>query len=338
MNYQQNTAFKEKFIAYSESFLESLTSTISKYYGKEANEILEKGYPWIYLTLYKKVLGKDVSISAFCSDDDFFVFFTKPTGEKIRDFINMYGDSDFDTNWTHKTPQAIRTQQAKDLLKLDDSITIGEEISVPGGRFITNDIGEMRRQAEGHGQSFGQKYGELAQQFLPQLRAMVQNTSDKLSIKVRYDHIKNNTNNLTPQQIGHEFESLFRDILNIYGWQAKKISLSGEGNDFTAIFEGHHILGETRWEKKPVNGEEVSAFVGKLTPRPQTIGLMVSYSGFNKGAYDTARRHVSDRTIVFFDKQHIEKIITSLTDPWEVFSFELRNVYDFLFENVELKR
>lgn len=335
MNKIQDDNFKIKFIAYSESFLNSLTNTISTYYGQEADEIVDKGYPWLYLVLYKKKLGKDLSISVFCSDDDFFVFFTKPTSEKIRMFVNKYGDAKFDTKWTQETPQAVRTQHVKDILKLDSSITIGEVISIPGGRFINNDISDIRRQAEGHGQSFGEKYGEMAKHYLPQLRAMAQNTGDKLVFNLRYNGLKNNTSKLTPQQIGHEFERLFRDVLNMYGWQARKINLSGEGNDFTAIFDGHHILGETRWEKNPVNGEAVNAFAGKLNARPQTIGLMVSYAGFDKGAYDAAKRHTSNRTIVFFEQEQIEKIITQLIDPGEVFSIELRDVYDYLFEKVD---
>ena len=184
------------------------------------------------------------------------------------------------------------------------------------------------------------RYGDAAKVYIPQLREQFQNTSSKLLIRKHYEILKNNFSKpkktqLTSQKIGHAFEKLIRDVLNIYGWQAKKVTLpSGEGNDFTAIFDGHHILGETRWEKAPVKGEAVQAFVGKLAPRPQTIGLMIAYSGFDPSAYEVAKKHMSSRTIVFLKKDHIDKIIVSLTDPGEIFSVELRIVYDYLFENV----
>lgn len=341
MNDAQDKTFEEKAIAYAESYLEALTKTIKQYYSAEANEIVDKGYLWIYLTLYKKLLGKDLSISVFVADQDFYVFFTKPTKQQIRGFINKCGDPEFGSEWTHHTPDAVKKAKVMELLELNTSITIGEEVSIPGARFIANDINEIRRQAEGHGINRGQMYGELAQQYLPQLREMVQTTSSKLSIRSRYEDLKYNekkdkATKLSAQRVGHEFESLWRDLLNMYGWQARKITIKGEGNDFTAIFDGHHILGEVRWEKSPLNGEAIDAFSGKLAPRPQTIGLIISYAGFNEGAYSAARRLVaSGRTIVFFNREQIEKIIVSLIDPGEIFSIELRNVYDYLFENIE---
>lgn len=331
-NDKQTEVFKEKATAYAEEFLRGFSDTISQFYAEAAGEVIKNGYPWIYLTLYKKTLGKDISAIVFCTQYDFFFFFTKPTDDIVT-VVNEFGNETYSKEWSDKTPQQIKLAQIKDVLKLNGSITIDEPIHIGGTAFILEDLGNIRRNAENHGGSRADLYGQTTVQFLPQLRDFVKNTSSKLIINKRYQELKNDTG-MSPQKKGHAFEALWRELLNLYGWQAKKINLSGEGNDFTAIFDGHHILGEVRWEKQPLNGEEIHAFAGKLAPRPQTIGLVISHSGFDKGAYDVVKRHISNRTIVFFNIEHIEKIIVRLTDPGEVFSLELRNVYDYLFEKV----
>lgn len=333
INTVQTKVFKEKSIVYGEEFLRGFTDTIDQFYKKEAQEVIDNGYPWMYLSLYKRDLGKDISAIVFCTEYDFFFFFTKPSGEKIK-IVNEFGNQAYNKDWSTKTPEKIKLEQIINHLKLNRSITIDEPIHIGGMAFILEDIGNIRRQAEGHGRSRADAYGDATVHFLPQLRESVKNTESKLSINKRYQDFKSN-NELSPQKRGHEFEALWRELLNIYGWQARRIQLSGEGNDFTAIFEGHHVLGEVRWEKEPLNGEAINAFVGKLAPRPQTIGLVISYSGFDKGAYDVVKRHISKGTIVLFDKEQIEKIIVRLTDPGEVFSLELRNVYDYLFEHIK---
>lgn len=329
----QTLAFRERSIAYGEEFLKGFADTLDQFYKKEAQEVIDNGYPWIYLTLYKKELGKDISGIVFCTEFDFFFFFTKFSDEKVT-IVNEFGNQIYSKDWSTKTPEKIKLEQIIDHLKLNRSITIDEPIHIGGMAFILEDIGNIRRQAEGHGRSRADSYGDATAHFLPQLREFVESTGSKLSINKRYQDLKSN-NKISPQKKGREFEVLCRELLNLYGWQARKIQLSGEGNDFTAIFEGHHILGEVRWEKEPLNGEAINAFAGKLAPRPQTIGLVISYSGFDKGAYNVAKRHISSRTIVFFDMEQIEKIIVRLTDPGEVFSLELRNVYDYLFEHIK---
>lgn len=338
----QTKHFEENAIIYAEEFLRGFNETTLQYYGQEVEEIVTKGYPWIYHTLYRKELGKSVSIAVFVADKDFYLFFVKPTGAKIMKLLNEYGNPDFNSEWTHHTPPEKKKEKVMSLLRITGSHTIGEEINIGGMTFLLEDKSNIRRSGEEHGRSKAIQYGEAAKTYIPQLRAYVQNTSAKLSIRMRYQTLKDNASKprgiqLTAQQVGHEFESLIRDLLNVYGWQARKIQLPGEGNDFTAIFEGHHILGEAKWEKKPIGGEVVHAFAAKLAPRPQTIGILISFSGFADGAYAAVRRHIQNRTIVFIEKEHLDKIIVSLTDPGEIFSIELRNVYDYLFENVKKK-
>lgn len=136
------------------------------------------------------------------------------------------------------------------------------------------------------------------------------------------------------QERGRKFELLWHDILDFYGWKPKKFRISGEENDFTAIYQGNHILGEVRWfdDDKPMTGSKMREFLGKLDPRPRTIGLFVSHSGFDKGAISVARRAVNTKTVVLLDKTTIEKILLGQSDPSNIFEEKLRDVYDSIFE------
>ena len=132
---------------------------------------------------------------------------------------------------------------------------------------------------------------------------------------------------------GQEFERLWRDALSFYGWKPKKIRIAGEDNDFTAIYQGLHILGEVRWFEDAMDGAKVREFLAKLDPRPQTIGLFVSHSGVNAGGMSVFRRAVNTKTVVVFERSQIEDILLRKVDPGQVFSELLRDAYDYIFES-----
>jgi hypothetical protein len=137
------------------------------------------------------------------------------------------------------------------------------------------------------------------------------------------------------QDRGNAFEELWRQVLGFYGWKPKKFRISGEENDFTALYQGLHILGEVRWFSRPMNGAKMREFLAKLDPRPQTIGLFVSHSGINKGGMAVVRRSVNTKTVVIFGKTDIEKVILGAADPGLIFEEKLRDAYDYIFENSE---
>lgn len=333
-NPRQTKHIEKKAIIYAKSYLEGFHDTLSTHFGKELSEIEKEGYAWPYLALYGRELGKNLSIAVFCSEFDTFLFFVKPLGKKIVKLLNEIDNPNFGSDWSTKTPEKVKTEKVMDLLDLKPSDVI-EQVHIGGtNRFLLLDASEVRRNAESHGRNKGEVLGETTIQFLPQLRGQAQHTATLLAFRKRYEMLKTKRLNRsdTKENIGHKFERLWREILDFYGWQPKKIILSGQGNDFTAIFEGNHILGEVRWEETPLDGEEIRDFSGKLEPRPQTIGLIISQSGFNQGAYDETKRLIAKKTVVFFSRDQVEAIIIKLVNPGEVFSKELRDVYDYLFE------
>jgi hypothetical protein len=323
---------------YLNSYLKGLNNTVSKYYKAKTEDLLELGFLDTYLFLYGKGWGKDFSIAAFNSDIDFFIFFIKPTGQKIVKIIDKEHDEKFGKKWTFKVPGHIRRKLVIDLLGLKpNQLVESEPLHVPSSRFIMSPEGALMLHGEQHGISRANQYGALLKTIYPQLKAQDEYTKRLLSFRKQYQKLKAKSSvkkkpKGLAQEIGYRFEALFRDILEFYGWQPKKMLISGEENDFTAIYEGNHILGEVRWCTKPLNGNKVRAFATKLDPRSQTIGLIISYSGFDEGAFSVARR-LSNKTVVFFGKEHIDLTIEKLVDPGEVFSRELRNTYDYLFEN-----
>jgi hypothetical protein len=121
-------------------------------------------------------------------------------------------------------------------------------------------------------------------------------------------------------------------VLDFYGWKTKKFRIPGEENDFTAIYQGLHILGEVRWFNEPMNGGKLREFLGKLDPRPQTIGLFISHSGLDEGARSVVRRAVNSKTVVVFGRKEIEDVILERNDPGAIFEEELRKVYDYVLE------
>jgi hypothetical protein len=136
---------------------------------------------------------------------------------------------------------------------------------------------------------------------------------------------------MSPQARGYAFEELWRQVLALHGWKPKKFRIPGEENDFTAIYQGLHILGEVRWFDTPMNGGKMREFLAKLDPRPQTIGLFISYSGVDPGGWSVVRRAVNSKTVVIFTKADIEKVMLG-TDPGPIFDEKLRDAYDYIFE------
>jgi hypothetical protein len=190
----------------------------------------------------------------------------------------------------------------------------------------------MLYNAQSHGNTFGNQAGQLAKADLPDLLREAERKSRQARFSERYAALV--ASDMSPQTRGQKFEKLWRDVLEFHGWHPRKIRISGEENDFTAIYQGLHILGEVRWFKKdkPMNGGKMREFLGKLDPRPQTIGMFVSHSGLDDGAWSVVRRAVNSKTVVVFEPADIESVLVQYEDVGAIFNRKLRKAYDFIFE------
>lgn len=166
---------------------------------------------------------------------------------------------------------------------------LAEPVIVPGADIARFPIQYWRVQARAHGAGAARRDGARAAARLPRLQSQGQ-------LRHRYEHLV--TEEMTPQIRGTRFEELWRDLLSFHGWHPRKIRIGGEDNDFTALYNGLHVLGETRWFTDPMNGGKMREFLAKLDTRHQIIGRFVSRSGYDQGAQSVIRRSIATKTVV----------------------------------------
>lgn len=332
---EENKSLEANAVVYAEAYLQEFTKTLDKFYPEQVKEMQTLGYYIPSFSLYKKGI-KDVSLKVFISTYDFNIFFLKRTNKDIEIF-NHIEDPKYNKEWTFSTPEDIRHEEISKLLGIDP-LRVWGKVSVPGISRYLLDPTRFISDSKEHGNIHGVKCGKTLIRWLPRFKEQDTHTRTLLGFTTRYKQLiaifeKKNKTTKEALGIGHQFEALWRDVLNYWDWQARKIEIDGEKDDFTAMYRGNHIVGECRWVNKEQDADEVRAFAEKLNPRARSIGLMVAYSGFNERAISQARRSVqSGKTIVLFNKKQIDRIIISLVDPNEIMDRELRDVLDFLYE------
>lgn len=349
MDPQINLNIRAGLIEYVVEFLKGYQYAIDTNFPDVKTFVLESRLDRALLPLYGRQLGVNVAIAVFASDSRLFVFFTDEPDVEIQAYaegaVSNSGESD--REWGFNTPIIQQVQRAIEHLGIEESkifqlgdakgaifISTIDTMSIQGGARPSL-AGHPTRVVNGYrnGVSFGNAAGQQAEAAVPQLKQMFQRHADQRAISARYRELVDS--GMSPNARGIEFEKLWRDVLDFYGWKAKKIRIPGEDNDFTAIYQGLHILGEVRWFDKPMDGGKMREFLAKLDPRPQTIGLFISHSDVDKGGMSVVRRAVNSKTVVIFGKAEIEQIMLESADPGSIFDEKLRDVYDNIFEFTE---
>lgn len=89
---------------------------------------------------------------------------------------------------------------------------------------------------------------------------------------------------LAPQQRGYAFETLLRDLFNVFGLQAREpFRLKGEQIDGSFVLQGETYLIEAKWQSAQTGVADLHTFHGKLEQKAAwTRGLFVSNSGFTE--------------------------------------------------------
>ena len=326
-------------LEFAREFIKSYTETIDANYPDAKAVVFDAGLERVFFPLYGRQLGVDLAIAAFYTQIDFYLFFLDESGTAIVTARSAIADrtSGFGREWTVNTPKKRRIEKAKEYLGLDEPrilrpLTSWDAINIPERSFIALDIVGMRVEGQSRGIRSGHQAGTYAESALPAIQEDLRRAASLADIAVRYMMLKNS--DMRRQARGDAFEELWRDMLTLYGWRPKKFRISGEENDFTAIYQGLHILGEVRWFSKPMSGGKMREFLAKLDPRPQTIGLFISNSGVDKGGMSVIRRAVNTKTVVIFGRKEIESIMLG-ADPGPVFDEKLREAYDYIFESSE---
>jgi hypothetical protein len=323
-------------LEYTKEFIKGYTETVDAHYANAKTVISGAGLDYDYFPLYGRQFGVDLAIAFFYTQIDFYLFFLdKPDTETVAARSAVAdATSGFGREWVFDTPDERRIQRVREYLGLEEATVLQpapslDAINVPGTNFIARDVLDIKVAGHGHGVNFGNQAGARAESALPAVKELLRKAASQADMAGRYRRLT--SPGMIPQDRGREFEKLWRDVLDSYGWQTKKVRIPGEENDFTAIYQGLHILGEVRWVNRPMSGAKLREFLAKLDPRPQTIGLFISYSGVDQGARAVIRRAVNSKTVVIFSKKDIDKVMLG-SDPGPIFDEKLRNAYDYIFE------
>jgi len=327
-------------LEYAKEYIAAYTETIDAHFSEAKTVIFAAGRAHEYFPLYGRQLGVDLAIASFYTQVDFYLFFLDEPGAEIKAVRSLIADSpgEFSLSWLSDTPDKRRIQRVKEYLGLESAKVLQpapnyDAINMPGTNFISRDALNMRVAGHEHGVNFGDQAGERAESAIPKVQEVLQRSISQSIFSDRYRQLV--VSGMSPQARGNEFEELWRNVLQLYGWKPKKFRIPGEENDFTAIYQGLHILGEVRWFDSPMDGNKMRAFLAKLDPRPQTIGLFISHSGFDRGALGVRRRSANSKTVIIFEKEDIEKVMLDSADPGPIFDEKLRDAYDFIFERTE---
>ncbi len=89
---------------------------------------------------------------------------------------------------------------------------------------------------------------------------------------------------LAPQARGYAFETLLRELFNVFGLQAREpFRLKGEQIDGSFVLQGETYLIEAKWQAAQTGVADLHTFHGKLEQKAAwTRGLFVSNGGFTE--------------------------------------------------------
>lgn len=111
---------------------------------------------------------------------------------------------------------------------------------------------------------------------------------------------------LAPQARGYAFETLLRELFNVFGLQAREpFRLKGEQIDGSFVLQGETYLIEAKWQAAQTGVADLHTFHGKLEQKAAwTRGLFVSNSGFTEdglAAFGRGKRVVCMDGLDLFD-------------------------------------
>lgn len=115
---------------------------------------------------------------------------------------------------------------------------------------------------------------------------------------------------LAPQPRGRELQKLLAQVIAKEGWSTEEgVRSSHEEMDVIVSREREYYLLECKWEKAPVEAKVVRELFGKLSNRIDFKGMVVSMSGFAKGAVEQAEDYAGQRVILLFGEDSVKRII-----------------------------
>jgi hypothetical protein len=115
---------------------------------------------------------------------------------------------------------------------------------------------------------------------------------------------------LAPQPRGRALQKLIARLIKQQGWETDEgVRTSHEEMDVMVWREREYYLLECKWEKDPTEASVVRELFGKLGNRIGVSGIVMSMSGFTKGAAEQAAGYAGQRLILLFGEHGIKRMV-----------------------------
>jgi hypothetical protein len=132
---------------------------------------------------------------------------------------------------------------------------------------------------------------------------------------------------LSPRPRGRALQKLVARMIGQQGWETDEgVRTSHEEMDVVIWREREYYLLECKWEKDPIEASVIRELFGKLGNRVGVNGIVMSMSGFTKGAAEQAEGYAGQRMILLFGEDGIRRMIYGREIFMDVLSIKYRQL------------
>jgi hypothetical protein len=237
-----DSEIERRLIIFRTQYIKSYVDAIDRNFPETLEIITSSGLKEQYFPMYGRTLGQDCSMAAFITSDSLQLFFLAGTGTALERCTVDQDSPQFNQGWARMTPEHIKKRQVVEQLGLDEALEL-QYLSFANSIVLNDyDDSQYRDTAEKTGRGYGDSAGTNAEARVPTIPARAREASTLSGFSDQYAALASSTE--TAQVRGIKFEKLWRDVMTFHGWHPKKIGVSGENNDFTAIYRSR-VLGLT---------------------------------------------------------------------------------------------
>lgn len=123
---------------------------------------------------------------------------------------------------------------------------------------------------------------------------------------------------MTPQARGQRFDGFLAELLISYGLESDSSIPTEHGElDVSVRFGERWLIGQAKWENKPINADPILVLRGRLEPRLGVTGFVVSMTGYTSPALSTAGTGVPK--ILLFGRPHVEALLEERLTAQQLF-------------------
>ncbi len=160
------------------------------------------------------------------------------------------------------------------------------------------------------GAEYVEQFGNMPYQITTRGYESVKEYRSRKGIGEEFDEISK----LSPQPRGRALQKILGKIIEQNGWkQEESVKTSHEEMDVIVFKQREFYLVECKWEKDPIEAKVIRELFGKLGNRVDVRGIVVSMSGFTKGAVEQAEDYVGQKVVLLFGKNSVELLIYGQT-------------------------